>query len=242
MPILAIDAGNSRTKWGVHGGGWLAQGVTDNAQVADLTKVLRPWRHCRQAVVSNVAGAVMARRLQAVLAELDIAPVWVAAQAAACGVSNGYDNPLQLGSDRWAALVAAWHQCHAPCVVITAGTALTVDALSGTGHFLGGFIVPGRASMRQALAADTVAVDSSGGKLADFPSNTADAACSGVLRAMAGAVEAMCDMLQAREGYAPVCLIGGGDASALLPALHRPAQMADNLTLDGLVLIAGEMA
>ena len=59
---------------------------------------------------------------------------------------------------------------------------------------------------------------------------------------MAGAIEAMCDKLQAREGRMPTCLIGGGDAAVLLPALHRPAQMTDNLVLQGLVLMAGEMA
>jgi hypothetical protein len=32
---------------------------------------------------------------------------WLTSSAAACGVSNAYDNPAQLGADRWAALIGA---------------------------------------------------------------------------------------------------------------------------------------
>jgi len=241
LSVLAIDAGNSRTKWGVHDGDWLAQGAVENAHIADLADVLQPWAGCERAAISNVAGVALAGQLQAILAKLGIAPVFVTAQAAACGVNNGYADPRQLGSDRWAALVAAWNLHHAPCVVATAGTALTVDALAD-GEFIGGLIVPGLAAMKQAIVASTAAVAITDGRLAEFPDNTGDAVHSGALRAMAGAVESVCDHLQARTGRMPLCLVGGGDASALLPALHRPAQMADNLVLQGLLLIAEEMA
>jgi type III pantothenate kinase len=96
--------------------------------------------------------------------------------------------------------------------------------------------------MKQSLVVATAAISKTDGRLADFPDNTADAIHSGALRAMAGAIEAMCDKLQAREGRMPICLVGGGDAAALLPALHRSAQMTDNLVLQGLVLMVGEMA
>ena len=65
----------------------------------------------------------------------------------ACGVRNGYDDPTRLGTDRWAAMVAAWQRGHAPCIVACAGTALTVDQLDDNGQFLGGAIVAGYHAM-----------------------------------------------------------------------------------------------
>ena len=77
------------------------------------------------------------------------------AAAQQCGVRSSYVDPAALGPDRWAALIGAWHLTGGACVVVNAGTTMTVDALNGEGVFLGGCIVPGAALMREALARDT---------------------------------------------------------------------------------------
>lgn len=240
--ILAIDAGNTRIKWGVHDGdAWCAQGVLAHAAVAQLVPALRRFPDIRQAVISNVAGAGTQAALQAALAQCGIAVRWVVAAAQACGVSNGYAEPAQLGSDRWAALIAAWQRRRA-CVVACAGTALTVDALSSRGEFLGGLIVPGLAMMKAALGANTAGVAQVDGRLCAFPATTGDAVHSGALRALAGAVEHLCGVLARHEGVAPALLLAGGDAVALQAALSGGGEIVDNLVLDGLVLIAREIS
>lgn len=235
--MLAIDAGNSRTKWGVFddAGQLRVSGGLDNADVALLA---RDWGACprlSRAVLSCVGGAALAGRLRDICAGLGLPLRCIRAEAQACGVRNGYADPQQLGSDRWAALVAAWQQVRGPCVVATAGTALTVDALSGRGEFLGGLIVPGYAMMRAALAGSTAAVAPAGGVLRDFPANTADAVHSGALAALAGAVLHVHGRLAARERTAPACLLGGGDAPLLAPLL--PAEVVPDLVLRGLFLL-----
>src|SRR3990167_3328495 len=238
--ILVIDAGNTRIKWGAHNGlGWRKQGVVGHDAVAYLTAPLRAVPQIRQAVISSVAGAEVDAMLQAVLDELGIASRWVKAEKQACGVSNGYAE-AQLGSDRWAALIAAWHNRRAACVVVSAGTALTVDALSSRGEFLGGLIVPGLSMMKAALAANTAGVGPIDGRLHEFPASTGDAVHSGALRAMAGAVVYMREALPRREGAAPTLLLAGGDAVALQAALSGAGEIVDNLVLEGLVLIAKE--
>jgi type III pantothenate kinase len=235
--ILAIDAGNTRIKWGVYDGSWLVQGV---AGLAELPALIQQYPSLRQAVVSNVAGPQIGADIQALLEQHEIAIQWVSAQSQACGVTNGYAKPAQLGSDRWAALVAAWHLNQSACVVASAGTALTVDALSSRGEFLGGLILPGFAMMQQALAANTAGVAATDGHLGDFPKTTGDAVHSGALHAMAGAVERMRAMLEAREGAIPQLLLAGGDAAALQSALSGAGEIVDNLVLEGLILLAGE--
>ncbi len=250
--ILAIDAGNSRLKWGVFDidGELRAHGVCQNTELISEAPVA--WSACRRAVVSNVAGEIVGEKLDAMLRALDIPTHWVVASAQACGVKNSYTTPQQLGADRWAALIAAWRHYHAPCVVVNAGTALTVDALgvdkiAGQGIFLGGLILPGFSLMQTSLIKATAGISEAAGSAQDFPVNTADALYGGVLSAIVGAVESMIIKLQQREGQSPRCVVSGGDATLLAETLKgsglaNNVVIADNLVLQGLLELERECA
>lgn len=237
--ILAVDAGNSRVKWGVFDdhGLLIAQGAVDHQALGTLPELWREYADCRRAVVANVAGEAVAARLNLAFAALNLPVLWTQPQATACGVKNGYQQPEQLGADRWAALIAAWNTYHQPCVVANAGTGLTVDALSGDGEFLGGLILPGMGLMRSSLATGTAAVAVTSGLWRDFPNMTADAVHTGILSAMTGAVRHMLGVLELREGRAPHCVLSGGDAEALAAALPTPTLIAPHLVLQGLFLL-----
>lgn len=239
-PLITLDIGNTRSKWGVWDGMWLVHGVLENSNVLQLAQHLQQWPQSR-ALVSNVAGAALATQVTEQLATLHIEAEFIQAATQAGGLVNCYDHPQQLGSDRWLAAIAAWNLHHAPCVVATAGTALTVDAVSGQGEFLGGFIAPGWQAMHDTLVAAT-RLKEVHGEIASFPTNTADAVTSGVLHAMAGAVESMCSQLRQKEGSEPRCLLSGGDADKLLPLLPPPVARVDHLVLEGLRVLAGENA
>jgi type III pantothenate kinase len=237
--ILAIDAGNSRVKWGLHGGGqWLKTGMVPNSEAVDLRRVWQALDPPAEIVISNVAGSGMARVIADALRCWPVAPRWVVATAEQCGVRNGYDDPACLGSDRWAALIAARHLCPEGCLVVNAGTALTVDALSGAGVFLGGIIVPGLACMKSALAASTASVRVEHGRFRDFPACTADAVHSGALMAAVGAVDQMAARLERAEGRTASCVLSGGDGERLRPLLRRETKLVENLVLEGLIRIA----
>lgn len=240
---LFIDAGNTRIKWGLRDGeGWVARGTLAHGQVPQLAAFLPATIEISRAVVSSVAGSQVDAALQAVFDESDIDGTWVRSKSSACGVVNGYAQPEQLGCDRWAALIAAWNLKRSACVVVSAGTALTVDALSSHGVFLGGLIVPGLEMMKTALSANTAGVPHLDGNLVEFPANTADAVHSGALSAMAGAVRQMIRVLEMREGSEPCILLSGGNAVALQSALGGAGEIVDNLVLEGLVMISEETA
>lgn len=248
-PRLVVDAGNSRIKWGVHAdGAWLAQGALAHHELDQLQIKLQQYPAVTHAVVSNVAGPAVAAALQALLDAAGIDMQVVRAGDQACGVSNHYADPAALGPDRWAAAVAAWQRKQAACIVACAGTALTVDALavdtqSGRGMFLGGLILPGLALMQSSLATAAAGLaDGSGGQFAAFPATTRDAVHSGALQAMAGAIERMAYELGAREGAPPAILLSGGDAAVLAARLPAGSEIVDNLVLEGLVLLAREIA
>lgn len=243
MRILAIDAGNTRIKWGLaEHRRWMRISSTATADAGTLRAALGSLATPDAIVVSNVAGAAVGAHLATALAALGVPPRWVRGEAQQCGVRSSYSDPAQLGSDRWAALIAARHLFSGPCVVANAGTTLTVDALSGEGLFLGGFIVSGMGLMRAGLAGNTAQLKLHDGDFSYFPNNTADAIASGAIHALAGAIERMARfMAETGEGEALVVL-SGGDASMLAPRLNARVEVVDNLVLEGLVCIACDSA
>lgn len=241
--LLAVDSGNTRIKWGLHDGrDWLQQGAVAQGECGQLAGEWQGLPEPARIVVSNVAGEPARSALSGLFSGWQVAPQWIGASAFQCGVRNYYANPAQLGSDRWAALIAAWGQQRCGCLVVNVGTAMTVDVLSDTGEFLGGIIVPGLDLMQQALVANTAALKLDQGEFRDYPDNTADAITSGAMQALAGAVERMSALLATTLGRAPDCIISGGAAQLLQSRLNLNARVMDNLVLEGLVLIAKEVS
>ena len=228
--ILCLDAGNTRLKCGLFDGrGWRMQGALNYRALDDLVTEL-PEKPSR-IVACNVAGDTIRQRIEALATRLDLRLDWLVSSAAACGVTNGYDNPAQLGADRWAALIGARALHAGPCVVVMAGTATTIDMLDGNGRFRGGLILPGLTLMRAALARNTADLPAAAGHYRPQPTNTDDAIVSGAIHATLGAIERMHSTLDAD---AP-CLISGGAAAELAPHLNLTLRRIDNLVLEGLV-------
>lgn len=233
---LLIDAGNTRIKWAlVDGDGWLSVGDLPSDQAGDLTQRFADLPGVQQVWVSNVAGEEVAKHIGAACVAHNWLPQFIAARDAQCGVRNGYALPQQLGSDRWAALIAAWHQVGGACLVVNCGTATTIDALSARGEFLGGLILPGVELMQRSLVTATAQLQGGNGEYAAFPRNTADALFSGAIQASCGAIERQYALLDAAN--APVVLSGGAAAQL---RLNLPLCVVDNLVLQGLLLIAQE--
>ena len=66
-------------------------------------------------------------------------------------VRNRALHPETVGADRLAQASAAWARAKGPCVVVSMGTAITVDAVNARGEFLGGLIAPGLGTMARSL-------------------------------------------------------------------------------------------
>jgi type III pantothenate kinase len=240
--ILVIDIGNTRSKWAIFGIGGVMEhsGVAFNEKLAE-TSLPEAWGQCSQVLVANVAGEQAAEKLKAYLAPLAPRIDWVKSTAQFGALKNTYDDPVKLGVDRWAALIAAHHSTDAPCLVVNAGTALTVDAIDQNA-FIGGVIAPGYHMLHSAFIKNTAAVDAAGGGYQTFPKNTQNAAYTGALLAMAGAVAAMYAELEKSAHQAPVCIVTGGDRKVLIQTMKQSFQINaiddENLVLRGLFLMS----
>lgn len=239
--ILLLDAGNTRIKWGMHAhGAWLAQGALAHEEIHDLTRIVGAHPELRQVFGANVAGASIAEAIAKALPAHIAAPVWLQSSELCCGVRNLYQHPEQLGADRWAALIGARAlRPAAATLVVTAGTATTVDLLDASGAFQGGLILPGEALMLRSLAGNTAQLPFAQGHYRAAPRTTDDAIVSGCLNAQAGAIERMFRNLPPTPD--PLCLLNGGAAHRIVPLLTIPVSHVDNLVLEGLAVIANDV-
>jgi len=235
---LLLDIGNSRLKWGLLGNtGWVAQGAIEHDAPWDFEAILPPPGRLSASAGVNVAGEALAERADRALAPWGCKIQWIRPSAACAGVRNAYD-PAQLGADRWAAVLGASRRHAGAALVVTAGTATTIDVLSDQRVFLGGLIIPGVDLMKRALAGNTAQLPLADGVPADIPTRTVDAIHMGCLQAQAGAIERMYRRLAGQAH--PVCLLGGGAGPLIAPMLDLPVVLADNLVLDGVAVATGE--
>lgn len=240
--VFVIDAGNTRIKWGVaEGDAWLALGAAAKDDADGLRGALAPWlQPDGVAVCCNVAGAAVADRITDELAAHGLIPRWFVSGERCLGVSNGYANPRQLGPDRWAAVIAAWQECASACLVVNAGTALTVDSLDESGRFLGGLIAPGVATMLASLTRHTAGLPGDPGEHRAFPTRTADAMTTGAIDAAVGAIARARSRLEERHGSSVPLVVSGGGAPRLLPHLDGDVRHREHLVLEGLRRFAAE--
>jgi type III pantothenate kinase len=250
MSFLAIDVGNTRLKWALYdrprsGAAVLANGAEFLENIDKLAE--GAWSTLaapKRMLGCAVAADPVKRRVEEQMEELwDVPAQWVVASAREAGLVNGYDHPTRLGSDRWVAMIGAWHRMLVrnppkPMVVVMIGTAVTVEAVDASGCFLGGFILPGHGIMLRALESGTAGLHVPTGEVREFPTNTSDALTSGGTYAIAGAIERMVQHVRRRCAAEPVCFMTGGAGWKMAPHMSVPFELVESLIFDGLLEIA----
>jgi len=254
---LLFDAGNSRLKWALVRDGRL--GRQQACELADLPQFaawLRRAPAVERVVGVNVAGKTFERRLRSALrAAGRPSPQLIASSVEAAGVTNGYTRPLQLGADRWAALVAAWHRagCYRTVCAASIGTAITLDVVDQDGYHRGGLIAPGPALMLDALLGRTADIAPRAGAAASGPRRrkpeaghelvaplaaaTQAAIDEGCLGAAAGFIDRTINQITRRLGVRPVLFVTGGASKAVVERMRSASKPCEDLVLRGVAVL-----
>jgi type III pantothenate kinase len=156
------------------------------------------------------------------------------------GMPIRIEQPHEVGADRLVNAVAAYDRVRDTCVVVDFGTAITYDAVSAAGEYLGGIITPGAEISIDALyerAAKLPKVE-----LAEPRSligkSTVDAIRSGIVYGFAAQVDGIVHRLRDELGPDTTVIATGGLASVLVPFVRETIHEVDEmLTLIGLKLI-----
>ena len=238
--ILAIDSGNTNIKWGIHNEHkWLTMEISPQFDFTALAESLKSLPIFSLIIISNVAGDSARQELVDIFHSKSRKPLWVVATDSQCGLNNNYYNSKSLGSDRWASMIAAWNIYHEPCLVVTLGTAMTVDMISAAGDFVGGIITPGLRVLNQSLVGHTALPNAESGVYDSFSLSTQNALFTGVIDSLVGVINKSLRTMLDKYHFKKVnCILSGGDSNFLLPYLSPQFKIIDHLVLKGLVVIA----
>lgn len=147
----------------------------------------------------------------------------------------------QIGTDRLVNAEAAVREYGAPCIVVDAGTATTICAISknsqGNAEFLGGAIIPGMTLSMEALTKNTAQLFNI--ELVPPPhaigTNTQEALRSGILLGHALLIDGMVARFKNEMGISQLPVIATGGIGPLMNSLCREITHLDpQLTLKGI--------
>jgi type III pantothenate kinase len=248
--LLAIDVGNTQTHIGTFDAEELVEhwrfGTDAEATADELAVRISSVLELRgmslgsidAAIVSSVVPPLTPEYAQMSERYLDAGFISVV-PGVKTGIAILMDNPHEVGADRLVNAVAAYDRFGAACAVVDFGTAITFDAISEKGEYLGGVIGPGVRVSMEALterAAKLPKVD-----LAEpsgvIGKTTQAGMQAGMIYGFAGAIDAIARRLIAELGPETQFIATGGGADAIVPYCETIDEIDDLLTLTGLRLV-----
>jgi type III pantothenate kinase len=248
--LLVIDVGNTNTTLGVFEGRELCAQwrlSTHRDQTADEYGILSRNLFTLGGVQPNAIKAMMVSSvvptLNPVIQEMaeryfQLKPYFLG-PGMRTGMAIHYDNPLEVGADRIADSVAAFEKYGGPCIVVDFGTAITFDAISEKGEYLGGVIAPGIGISSEALFARAARLPRVEIREPEriIGTNTVASMQAGLFYGSVGLVDGVLDRMCAVMGPKTRVVATGGQAGFLASALKHKPPVDPFLTLEGLRII-----
>ena len=241
MKSLWLDIGNTRLKY------W----ITEHEQIVEhaaelhlqspadlLLGLIQHFQglNIQQVGVSSVLDQENNQRIQSILKRLAVPVIFAKVHIEYAGLKCGYDDPKQLGIDRWLQVLAVANDTNQNYCVISCGTALTIDLADGLQH-LGGYILPNLYLQRDSLIQNTKGIKIPDAAFEELSPgrNTIDAVHHGILLGLLSTIERVMQ-------HSPRQLVlTGGDAELFAQHLqqYQPIVEAD-LLLKGLIFYIEE--
>lgn len=242
--LLAIDIGNSSTKFGVFDGEKLVSKLSiptiKNASADDLENAVGNdlSKNITAAIVSSVVPESEKPLGDFLTGRFGITPVFVDTSFD-FGLTIRYKTISTLGIDRLITASAAAAKYGVPCIVCSFGTATTIDVVNSAREYLGGIIAPGMKTMAEALHLKAsklpeVKITKPGSVIGD---STVTSIQSGIFYGYVGLVEGTISRMLTELGETPQVIATGGFAEMVAGECKQIQIINENLLLEGLEII-----
>ena len=245
--LLVLNVGNSRVAVGAFVSGELVYtrrvAVTQRGDFEGV--VAEAWGHFNGAAAEVAGASVNAAATEGVEHAVKQATghdvQWVGREID-LPIEVKTENPKQTGVDRVLAVAAAFEQMGKACVVVDAGTAITVNACDDAGAFVGGAIAPGAGLMLASMHEHTsrlpqVAPAKPAGMIG---TSTEQAMLHGAFYAARGLVKEVTENYATQLGTWPDIICTGGDAQTLFGGWELVHAVSPDLVLYGIALAYAE--
>ncbi len=246
--IVAVSIGNSRTAIGWAEDDKMMSSIrcdnTDLLQIIQqITTYISDAETDTQDAVPIVLGSVNERVEAALRQEFEVANlddrVIRVGQDVEIPIGRCLDHEVRVGDDRLLNAAAAYHGLKQACVIIDAGTAVTIDFVDGEGTFHGGAIAPGAQLQLNALHTQTSLLPKvrfAAPSSEAFGPNTEQAMLHGVFYGIRGMVRHLIERYAEAYLAYPKIVATGGDAQMLFEGDELIEHVVDELTLRGLAI------
>ena len=245
--LLAIDIGNTNVKLAVMKGRRVLGDyvIENNALQAGLDKTLnrikKDFPHLRRAILCSVVPNRLKTVERAIKKSLTIQPA-VVGRDVQVPIRNNYRNPKQVGQDRLVCAYAALEIYGRPAVVIDLGTAITFDAISRSGAYEGGMIVPGIQMSSESLFQNTALLP----RVSLYKSprvligkNTQESILSGIFYGYGTMCCGLIDQLSKELSGKPKVIVTGGHTHLMRKFIQKKITKIDPyLVFKGMALLA----
>jgi len=246
--LLVVDIGNTQTVMGIFHDGklirhWRLMSKTRTADeigvyllnLLDLTGI--ETSSIKGAILSSVVPPLDMPWSEGIKRYLDVTCLKVD-HTLDLGMTVDYETPGDVGADRLVNAVAGMAKYGKPLIIVDFGTAITLDAVSGKGTYLGGVIAPGLGTSVDALFGKTAKLPKVSFEIPRhiIGKNTMESIQSGILHGFAGLVDTLAEKIMHEIGKAPV-IATGGDAERLAPLSKAIDVVEPWITLEGLRII-----
>ncbi|MBX3406858.1 MAG: type III pantothenate kinase [Phycisphaeraceae bacterium] len=243
--MLLVSIGNTRTRIAqVQGGKLQPSRVMDNADPGTAAAIADAAQAGREGgALPMLLASVNSAAAEKYETDLGRAGVSVMrfGRDVPIPVRTTLEDDSTVGHDRLLDALGAFSRARQACIVIDAGTAVTVDFVDGEGTFHGGVIAPGAQMMLDALHERTSALPAV--RLAPegiapgptpFGKTTPQAMTLGVSGAVRGLVHDLIDRYAEFYGAYPRVIATGGDAALLFEGDELVEHIVPDLTLIGM--------
>jgi type III pantothenate kinase len=243
-PWIVADLGNSRLKWGrIEPDGRL--GVTVALPTNDPAAWALAWNDWGLSEIGSTWSIAsvnprLADRLGRFLEGRGVVAIRWHRSASEISVRHELENPTTAGADRALAVVGALglRQGAGPGLVVSCGTAVTVERISADGVWQGGAIAPGLKPMANALHLMTAQLPEVAPREGPDPfgRSTLPALEAGVFWGVVGAIRELVTRQAIGLSPAPWLIWTGGDAPTFARWVDWPgAEVVPHLVLEGLL-------
>ncbi|MBC8201073.1 MAG: type III pantothenate kinase [Planctomycetes bacterium] len=244
QPFLALTIGNTRTSISTIKGSEIESTTSfdssdSSAIVEGAIKAWKAMESDNPQIIIGATNETASDTISAALADQTSRQIWQIGEDVPAAIGQHLDPETITGIDRLLNATAAWALCNQACVIIDAGTCVTVDFVDGEGTFHGGAIAPGAKMQLTSMHEGTSALPEVAFKAPlheAFGKNTAQAMLQGVFHGIQGMVRQLCEQYAMRYGAYPRIIATGGDAETLFKEDDLIEQIIPDLQMQGIAI------
>ena len=243
--FLLIDIGNTKTKWMLRDQRKIYQEDSFLTEDIDQDHFMFSEK-IQKILISNVASFEKEAILKIKLKKFSCPIEFVKPQKKWKHLLNGYQDSSSLGVDRWLSALSVSNSIQKSTVIVSVGTAVTIDYLSFDKKehqytFEGGVILPGLHLTKNALSQNTAQLKNDEGAFQMPAINTANAIQSGFILSVLGNLKSFFELALSKSKDVNIVL-SGGDAEYiyqhLTEDLKSHSMIKKDIVLEGLFVLA----